>query len=325
MECRAVWRRKSSSRGLWTAFLGAKPNRSCLTDTSWICAFRVAAFQRFVVRFLCFSPAICGQPLPYNAYHTARIQRHTAAPCTLSYGALHITQHACSVLATQPSGGSSTLAPAPTLAAQCSCCHTSTHQPRPTVCCTGMQHNMSNHLKGQLPSTTRGEQHPTHSTTTVTMSLKTGIVGLPNVGKSTLFNAICENGKAQAANFPFCTIEPNVGVVAVPDPRLTTLSDLSKSVASVPCSIEFVDIAGLVKGASKGEGLGNQFLANIREVDSIVQVGGFLLLVKLGEELGICILVLSMTHCLLATLASFTHIMWCHRVQQLHPPGGQVL
>ena len=112
----------------------------------------------------------------------------------------------------------------------------------------------------------------TPSTSTVTMSLKTGIVGLPNVGKSTLFNAICENGKAQAANFPFCTIEPNVGVVAVPDPRLTTLSDLSKSVSSVPCSIEFVDIAGLVKGASKGEGLGNQFLANIREVDSIVQV-----------------------------------------------------
>lgn len=104
------------------------------------------------------------------------------------------------------------------------------------------------------------------------MSLKTGIVGLPNVGKSTLFNAICENGKAQAANFPFCTIEPNVGVVAVPDPRLDTLSDLSKSAAAVPCSIEFVDIAGLVKGASKGEGLGNQFLANIREVDSIVQV-----------------------------------------------------
>ncbi|CAL5218631.1 g332 [Coccomyxa viridis] len=104
------------------------------------------------------------------------------------------------------------------------------------------------------------------------MSLKTGIVGLPNVGKSTLFNAICENGKAQAANFPFCTIEPNVGIVAVPDSRLQTLSDLSKSVQIVPTSVEFVDIAGLVKGASKGEGLGNQFLANIRECDAIAQV-----------------------------------------------------
>lgn len=104
------------------------------------------------------------------------------------------------------------------------------------------------------------------------MSLKAGIVGLPNVGKSTLFNAVVENGKAQAANFPFCTIEPNVGIVAVPDKRLSVLSGLSKSQRAVPASIEFVDIAGLVKGASQGEGLGNKFLSHIREVDSILQV-----------------------------------------------------
>ncbi|XP_059661834.1 uncharacterized protein LOC132307947 [Cornus florida] len=106
----------------------------------------------------------------------------------------------------------------------------------------------------------------------ISMSLKAGIVGLPNVGKSTLFNAVVENGKAQAANYPFCTIEPNVGIVAVPDPRLNVLSDLSKSQRAVPASIEFVDIAGLVKGASQGEGLGNKFLSHIREVDSILQV-----------------------------------------------------
>lgn len=102
--------------------------------------------------------------------------------------------------------------------------------------------------------------------------LRAGIVGLPNVGKSTLFNAVVANAKAQAANFPFCTIEPNVGVVAVPDPRLQVLADLSQSVDTVPARVEFVDIAGLVKGASQGEGLGNQFLANIREVDAIIHV-----------------------------------------------------
>ncbi|MEM1425173.1 MAG: redox-regulated ATPase YchF [Cyanobacteria bacterium P01_H01_bin.130] len=102
--------------------------------------------------------------------------------------------------------------------------------------------------------------------------LRAGIVGLPNVGKSTLFNALVANAKAEAANFPFCTIEPNVGVVSVPDERLDTLAKLSASENVVPTRIEFVDIAGLVKGASKGEGLGNQFLANIREVDAIVHV-----------------------------------------------------
>jgi GTP-binding protein YchF len=102
--------------------------------------------------------------------------------------------------------------------------------------------------------------------------LRAGIVGLPNVGKSTLFNAVVANAKAQAANFPFCTIEPNVGVVAVPDERLGVLAEISESAEIVPTRIEFVDIAGLVKGASQGEGLGNQFLANIREVDAIVHV-----------------------------------------------------
>ncbi|MFN5514818.1 MAG: redox-regulated ATPase YchF [Cyanobacteriota bacterium] len=102
--------------------------------------------------------------------------------------------------------------------------------------------------------------------------LRAGIVGLPNVGKSTLFNALVANAKAEAANFPFCTIEPNVGVVSVPDPRLDRLATISQSAKIVPTRIEFVDIAGLVKGASQGEGLGNQFLANIREVDAIVQV-----------------------------------------------------
>ncbi|MDA0269308.1 MAG: redox-regulated ATPase YchF [Cyanobacteria bacterium] len=102
--------------------------------------------------------------------------------------------------------------------------------------------------------------------------LRAGIVGLPNVGKSTLFNAVVANAKAQAANFPFCTIEPNVGVVAVPDGRLAVLANISESAEVIPARVEFVDIAGLVQGASQGEGLGNQFLANIREVDAIVHV-----------------------------------------------------
>jgi ribosome-binding ATPase len=102
--------------------------------------------------------------------------------------------------------------------------------------------------------------------------LSAGIVGLPNVGKSTLFNAITRTHKAPAENYPFCTIEPNLGVVTVPDPRLNKLAEMSRSKKIVPTAIEFVDIAGLVKGASAGEGLGNQFLSHIREVDAIVQV-----------------------------------------------------
>jgi len=104
------------------------------------------------------------------------------------------------------------------------------------------------------------------------MGFKCGIVGLPNVGKSTLFNALTRTAAAQAANYPFCTIEPNTGEVAVPDPRLKQLATVGKSKEIIPTRISFVDIAGLVRGASKGEGLGNQFLANIREVDAVVHV-----------------------------------------------------
>ena len=104
------------------------------------------------------------------------------------------------------------------------------------------------------------------------MGFRCGIVGLPNVGKSTLFNALTETAAAQAANYPFCTIEPNVGRVAVPDERLHQIAGIAKSAQTIETQIEFVDIAGLVRGASKGEGLGNQFLANIREVDAIVHV-----------------------------------------------------
>jgi len=104
------------------------------------------------------------------------------------------------------------------------------------------------------------------------MGFKCGIVGLPNVGKSTLFNALTQTAAAQAANYPFCTIEPNVGDVAVPDARLEKLASIAKSAQIIPTRITFVDIAGLVRGASKGEGLGNQFLANIREVDAIAHV-----------------------------------------------------
>src|ERR1700694_2728410 len=102
--------------------------------------------------------------------------------------------------------------------------------------------------------------------------LSAGIVGLPNVGKSTLFNAVTRTHKAPAENYPFCTIDPNLGIVSVPDPRLEKLAQISKSPKITPTAIEFVDIAGLVKGASAGEGLGNQFLGHIREVNAIIQV-----------------------------------------------------
>src|ERR1700745_4007510 len=102
--------------------------------------------------------------------------------------------------------------------------------------------------------------------------LKAGIVGLPNVGKSTLFNAVTRTRKAQAANYPFCTIDPNVGIVTVPDARLEVLAKIANTSVIIPAAVEFVDIAGLVRGAAQGEGLGNKFLTHIREVDAIVQV-----------------------------------------------------
>ena len=104
------------------------------------------------------------------------------------------------------------------------------------------------------------------------MGFKCGIVGLPNVGKSTLFNALTASKKAQAENFPFCTIDPNVGIVSVPDERLNQISSITKSAKTINAAITFVDIAGLVKGASKGEGLGNKFLSHVREVDAIIHL-----------------------------------------------------
>lgn len=122
-----------------------------------------------------------------------------------------------------------------------------------------------------LEVTCHFKKHETFTRTHYTMSLKCGIVGLPNVGKSTLFNCL-SNAKAQAANFPFCTIEPNVGVITVPDDRLNKLAQIVQPERIVPTTVEIVDIAGLVKGASKGEGLGNKFLANIRETNAILHV-----------------------------------------------------
>ena len=126
--------------------------------------------------------------------------------------------------------------------------------------------------RGLAPGSFAGVRRRAQRTYATSMGLKTGIVGLPNVGKSTLFNALTGDVNAEAANYPFCTIDPNVGVVTVPDERLMTLAEVSVSAKIVPTSLEFVDVAGLVKGASKGEGLGNQFLANIRECDAIVHV-----------------------------------------------------
>lgn len=126
-------------------------------------------------------------------------------------------------------------------------------------------------LRGQHRSSVKGATR-TYSRTTTTMKLQTAIVGLPNVGKSTLFNALTESQGAEAANYPFCTIDSNVGLVRVPDEKLDKLAALNESVKKVPTALEFVDVAGLIKGASTGEGLGNKFLASIRQCDAIVHV-----------------------------------------------------
>src|SRR6188474_2486074 len=122
-------------------------------------------------------------------------------------------------------------------------------------------------MTGRAVSTSPNHDHKDRS-----KMLRAGIVGLPNVGKSTLFNAITRTRKAEAANYPFCTIDPNVGMVTVPDARLAGLQRIAKTGVVIPAAVEFVDIAGLVKGASQGEGLGNKFLTHVREVDAIVQV-----------------------------------------------------
>lgn len=133
--------------------------------------------------------------------------------------------------------------------------------------CGAFSSSKSSFTRSFVASTARS-----YSSTTLNMKLQTAIVGLPNVGKSTLFNALTETQGAEAANYPFCTIEPNTGIVSVPDPKIEVLSEINKSVKSVPTTLEFVDVAGLVKGASAGEGLGNQFLATIRQCDAIVHV-----------------------------------------------------
>lgn len=131
---------------------------------------------------------------------------------------------------------------------------------------------LSSAFSSRSSAFTRSNSHRFYSSTQLSMKLQTAIVGLPNVGKSTLFNALTETQGAEAANYPFCTIEPNVGIVAVPDPKLQVLTDINKSAKTVPATLEFVDVAGLIKGAAQGEGLGNQFLGSIRQCDAIVHV-----------------------------------------------------
>jgi len=135
--------------------------------------------------------------------------------------------------------------------------------------CSAFVSNRSSSFTRSMPMQRRSRAY---SATTLNMKLQTAIVGLPNVGKSTLFNALTETQGAEAANYPFCTIEPNVGIVSVPDEKLPVLEKINNSVKVVPTTLEFVDVAGLVKGASAGEGFGNQFLATIRQCDAIVHV-----------------------------------------------------